>query len=255
MGAICSSCQGTKQSAPVAFAAMTNSEFAGQSFIQKSLANPRSPISVLSFWFGLDIQDSKSKEELQTGSYHKKMEKLWFFGGSEFDDLCKPFSEVVRDAGRKSLVSDENVDWDSVDGKLSQLILCDQFSRNCFRGSDEAFHFDETALELANHLADRFLSDDPDFYGSYSLFLVLAFMHSEQLDDHKTGQKVVKKAEITCPNIDWNQTKWFLKNHTDVIERFGRYPHRNRQYGRETTKEEHEWLASPDIPVWAKSQG
>lgn len=183
------------------------------------------------------------------------MEPFWFFGLEDYDTLCKPFIPVLRDAGKEKLISDKETNWDSIDGKLSQLILCDQLSRNCFRGFDEAFAYDNISLGIANDLAASALSDDTDFYGSYTIFLALAFMHSEDLEDHKLGLQVLEKANVTCPTVEWKTTESFLLSHTEVVERFGRYPHRNNQKGRETTKNEEEWLNSPDMPMWAKSQG
>jgi|AntRauTorckE5430_2_1112549.scaffolds.fasta_scaffold01626_2 uncharacterized protein (DUF924 family) len=231
------------------------SEFAARPFIQRALTSPRSPASVLSFFLGIDFLEAESSKDILNGSFIKDMEPYWFSGIDDFDTLCKHFTPVVRDAGEKSLISDKEIIWDSIDGKLSQLILCDQLSRNCFRGSDEAFAYDHISLEIANDLAASALSDDVDFYGSYTIFLALAFMHSEDLKDHKLGLQVLEKAMVTCPKIDWKYTEGFLLNHTEVIERFGRFPHRNKKKGRDTTKEEEEWLNSPDAPMWAKSQG
>jgi Uncharacterized protein conserved in bacteria len=193
------------------------------------------------------------------------MQPFWFVGNEHFDTLCHSFSNVVRDAGKRELLSKRqdleaptdgvSCGWDSVNGKLSQLILCDQLARNCFRGTDEAFAYDHVALELAKDLATIALSDDSDFYGSYTFFLVLAFMHSEELEDHKMGLLVLEKAKVTCPLVGWDQTEAYLLQHTKVIEKFGRYPHRNKKLNRNTTPQEEEWLRSPDLPSWAKSQG
>jgi uncharacterized protein (DUF924 family) len=238
------------------------SEFASRSFVQRALASPRSPTSVLSFYFGIDMMSDDSKEILKTGSFLKEMQSFWFVGNDQYDDLCKTFSSVVRDAGKKQLTTpntfinkEQDADWDSVNGKLSQLILCDQLARNCFRGTDEAFAYDHVALDIPKDLATVALSDNPHFYGSYAFFLVLVFMHSEDLDDHKLGLQVLEKARAACPNFDWDQTRGYLLEHTRVIEKFGRYPHRNQKLGRSTTQEEEDWLASPNVPRWAKSQG
>lgn len=231
------------------------SEFASRPFIKRALSRPRSPTAVISFYLGIDIQADSSKDSLETGSFLNDMAPFWFMGHEDYDKLCTAFTPVVRDAGEKKLISDKETDWDSVDGKLSQLILCDQLSRNCFRGADEAFKYDDVALELANDLAAMSLADDANFYGSYSFFAIVAFMHSEDLKDHKLAAQVIEKAKVSCPAYEWKRQDEYLLDHTKVVERFGRYPHRNKIKGRETTKEEEEWLNSPDIPAWAKSQG
>jgi uncharacterized protein (DUF924 family) len=231
------------------------SEFASRPYILAALSSPRSPASVLSFYLGIDILADSSKDSLETGSYLNDMAPFWFMGHKEYDKLCTAFAPVVRDAGEKKLISDKETDWDSVDGKLSQLILCDQLSRNCFRGTDEAFKYDNVALEIAKNLAAISLADDANFYGSYSFFPITAFMHSEDLKDHKLAAQVIEKAKVSCPAYEWTLQDEYLLDHTTVVERFGRYPHRNKIKGRDTTKEEEEWLSSPDIPSWAKSQG
>jgi len=232
------------------------SEFASRPYIQRALSSPRSPVSVLSFYLGIDIQaDSSEDTSLETGSFINDMAPFWFFGHEDYDKLCTPFIPVVRDAGEKKLIYDKVTDWNSVDGKLSQLILCDQLSRNCFRGTDEAFQYDDVALEIAKNLSASSVADDANFHGSYSIFLILALMHSEDLKDHQLAAQVIEKAKISCPAFEWKIQDEFLLDHTTVIERFGRYPHRNKKKGRETTKEEEEWLNSPDVPSWAKSQG
>jgi len=79
------------------------------------------------------------------------MQTFWFGGCPEYDELCKSFCPVIRAVGDKEL---PDKFWNtSVDGKMSQLILCDQLSRNCFRGADEAFAYDECSLEIARNLA------------------------------------------------------------------------------------------------------
>mmetsp|Transcript_22213 Transcript_22213/g.32439 ORF Transcript_22213/g.32439 Transcript_22213/m.32439 type:complete len:242 (+) Transcript_22213:29-754(+) len=230
-------------------------EFASRPYIAAALQSPFRPQSVLTFFLGFDVQSPDAGKMLKDGSYVKTMEPFWFSGNTDFDKLCRTFTPLVREAGDKSLKTREDADWESVHGKISQLILLDQLSRNCFRGTEEAFMYDDASVELANELAAIALSDNPDFCGSYTIFLALAFMHSEVLDDHRTGIKCLEKAKETCPTVDWDFTKGFLTQHTKVIEQFGRYPHRNTKMGRTTTKKEEEWLNSPDVPMWAKSQG
>lgn len=241
-------------------------EFASKPFIQKALHHPKSPTSVLSFFLGIDMQNANEesvKKVLQSGSFLNDMAKFWFAGGKDYDALCQRFSDVVRDAGQKNL---NGANWNSVQGKLSQLILCDQLTRNCFRGTNEAFQYDNTSLEIANELAITCLSSSYDtsygdvdvvnfFYPSYSFFLILALMHSESLVDHKTAKQVLDKAKGSkeC-TYDWRFQEGWLKEHTEVIEKFGRYPHRNISKGRETTPTEQAYLTSPDLPGWAKSQ-
>ena len=120
------------------------SEFASKKFVQKACASPFSPKSVLSFFYGVDYFDDKDsdsfKEPLRTGAPMDNMLKLWFEPSDEYDALCREnFAQVVRACGKGELAK-LSPEWnDSVDGLMSQVLLTDQLSRNCFRGSEEAF--------------------------------------------------------------------------------------------------------------------
>ena len=72
---------------------------ASWTFIQRSLTNPASPKSVLSFFFGVDYDSSDYTDKLSEGSQLTKVVPLWFFGESEYDELCEPFRDVVRFIG------------------------------------------------------------------------------------------------------------------------------------------------------------
>ena len=241
-------------------------DFAARSFVRASLAQPSSPTSVLTFFLGIDFGSPQSADTaLKSGAFLVEMTPLWFSGHEDYDKLCqKSFCSLVREAGTKQLKGE----WEStVNGKLAQLILCDQLSRNVFRGTDEAFAYDETSLEVAKLLTSEFIfptSESPSlegtFYPAYSSFLATVFMHSEDIADHELGLNVIDWAVTeTPPNMKedwWDGQAAFLRQHKAVIDRFGRFPHRNSKKGRQNTKEEDEWLADVDaLPSWAKSQG
>jgi hypothetical protein len=83
------------------------SKFASKSFIQRALQNPSSPESVLSFFFGVDYSNQTQVEShIRQGHCLDAMTGLWFGGGPEYDELCKPFRDVVRAAGNKDLPRD-----------------------------------------------------------------------------------------------------------------------------------------------------
>lgn len=188
------------------------------------------------------------------------MQKFWFGGCPEYDELCKPFCSTIRQAGKKELCDD----WwhTTVDGKVSQLILCDQLSRNCFRGNDEAYAYDECSLQIAQSLADAALETTKstdlkgEFYPPYATFVVTAMMHSESLQDHEACLVVLDWAsEKSQLRKWWENQREFELDHKKVIDEFGRYPYRNKKKGRQSTKEELVWLANEDeLPLWAKSQ-
>jgi uncharacterized protein (DUF924 family) len=243
----------------------TLADFSGKNFIQESLRNPSSPTSVLSTMFGVDYHDQQDVGRgMRTGHSVLEMRECWFSGCAAFDELCQPFRDVVRAAGQEKLVGP---DWNSsIDGKVAQLVLCDQLARGIFRGSQEAFEYDEQSLKLARLLCDNLLKDEKtliepltgEFYPPYLVFLQTALMHSESLEDHTQLTDIVDYADIHSPPI---LRDWFLlmrsggEAHTKVVRRFGRYPHRNAAKGRINTREEDAWLADVDnLPGWAKSQ-
>jgi uncharacterized protein (DUF924 family) len=145
-----------------------------------------------------------------------------------------------------------------------QVILCDQLSRNCFRGTDEAYAYDETALLLARRLSNSCILStgedmlDGHFYPAYSTFCITVMMHSEDIKDHENGILIAEWARKEAPqelHFWWDTQIQSLLEHKAVLETFGRYPHRNAKKGRESTPEELEWLANvDDLPGWAKSQ-
>lgn len=272
-------------------------EFANRPFVRAALRNPYQPTSVLSFYlvslniycmyvirsllncllliyvththifFIQGVDYANPGDSLKEGHYINHMNKFWFGGYEEYDKLCQPFVPVIRDCGNK-LLPDEP--WNtSVDGKMSQIILCDQLSRNCFRGTDEAYAYDDTALDIAKFLTatcilgtsstDKSNLVQGEFYPPYATFVVMAMMHSESLDDHEKSLEVLDWAAASASNSSleswWTSQKAFELDHKKVIDRFGRYPHRNKKKGRKSTKEELAWLANEqELPGWAKSQ-
>lgn len=241
------------------------SEFSLRACVQDALGAPNSPASVLSFMFGVDFGCPKDVERnMRTGQSVLDMRRFWFFDVGDLDELSKPFSELVRSAGQGKLVG---YDWNrTVDGKMAQLVLCDQLSRSIFRGSQEAFAYDAQALGLARLLCDSLLAgkgaiEEPlagEFYPPYLVFLQTALMHSECVEDHAQLSDVNDYADRQGPVIlrDWfAMMRTGGEAHTRVVERFGRYPHRNAANGRINTAAEDAWLADVDnLPNWAKSQ-
>jgi len=255
-------------------------ELSSKPFIQRALQSPKQPESVLSFFFGADYFAGGTPESVQDGSCLQQMNHFWFGGGATYDALCQPFAEAVRDAGQRKLPSDSSSSWDTtVQGRVAQMLLTDQLSRNIFRGSDEAFAYEEASLDLARQLAHQALGNttttsaaaaaaaatttkrvDGEFYPPYFFFMVTALMHSEQLPDHEDLclplADYAKSQSSDDLNGWWDFQKSFATEHMQVIQRFDRYPHRNKFKGRESTPEEVEWLADTDkLPDWAKSMG
>lgn len=122
------------------------------------------------------------------------------------------------------------------EGRLAEIIVLDQFSRNMFRDSALAFATDAMSLTLSQEAiacgADQALTP------VQRSFLYMPFMHSESLEIHEVAVELFRKNGIQN-NLD------FEFSHKKIIERFGRYPHRNKILGRKSTAEELEFLRQP----------
>ena len=156
--------------------------------------------------------------------------RAWFNGGEAFDRQC----EALFLAAHLAAARREHEDWlDSAEGALALLLLLDQIPRNVFRGSGHAFASDG----LARHYAERALATGHDaaFEPELRAFCYLPFEHSEALADQ---QRSVALFEV-LGNQTYTQ---YALEHRRVIERFGRFPHRNRALGRINTAEEQAWL-------------
>jgi len=153
-------------------------------------------------------------------------QSLWWAKDEEFDQLIiKRFSSLHAKAIRCELF-----DWrQSAEGRLAEIIVLDQFSRNMFRDSPLSFVYDPLVLALAQEAisvgADKVLSP------VQRSFLYVPFMHSESLKIHDVAMDLYKNNGIQA-NLD------FEIKHLQIIKRFGRYPHRNKVLDRVSTAEE-----------------
>ncbi len=154
----------------------------------------------------------------------------WFNGGEQFDLQCRErFADAHFAAARR-----EYEHWmDSADGALALLVLLDQIPRNIFRGSGHAFATDPLALHYARRMVDAGLDQAVD--AELRAFAYLPFEHSEDLADQRHSVALFD----ALGNEGYAR---YAQAHLDVIERFGRFPHRNRALGRVNTPEEQAWL-------------
>ncbi len=170
------------------------------------------PQEVLSFWFN----------EIKPAQWWKK--------DPEFDQEIKNrFLNIHNKAKKGELYS-----WRSTpEGRLAEVIVLDQFSRNIYRDTPNSFASDALALVLAQEAisvkADHPLND------SMRSFLYMPFMHSESKVIHAVAAALFK----TQGNYN------FELRHKEIIDRFGRYPHRNAILGRISTSDEIEFLQQP----------
>ncbi|MGL5058554.1 MAG: DUF924 family protein [Microcoleus sp.] len=181
---------------------------------------------ILDFWFG-------KPDSPEFGNSQKK----WFEKNLDFDsEVRSRFLQQYELA-----VSDRLNAWqDSPQECLAFIILLDQFSRNMFRGTPQAFAADGRALSAAEKaVKNKF---DREFLPVQRWFIYLPFEHSENLSHQ---QKSVELFSQLGSDADSKMVIDYAKRHLEVIERFGRFPHRNQILGRETTPEEAEFLKQP----------
>lgn len=187
-------------------------------------------LSVFLFWFGEQV-DGFSPQEKQA---------QWFHSTTSFDDAIRQqFGPLVEDA-----LAGELGEWDTEPhGRLALIILLDQFTRNIYRKTEQAFAGDSRALELSR----RSIREYPDGTFSFSerQFLYMPLMHSESLEDQELSITQLKKLKEDVPESHKEAVERSIKyaqDHRDIIEEFGRFPYRNKALGRTNTAEEEHFL-------------
>ncbi|KMN32371.1 membrane protein [Chromobacterium sp. LK1] len=182
--------------------------------------------AILEFWFGGGDD-----------SFLSLPRAAWFKKDEVFDGIIRErFLETWRQARAGELPPDAG---DARRG-LAWLILTDQFPRNLFRGSAEAFATDAQALALARDMVARGL--DRQLPNIARTFVYLPFEHSEALADQDQAIglfETMREDPAMARYID------FAHRHREVIVRFGRFPHRNAALGRADTSAEQAYLAEP----------
>jgi uncharacterized protein (DUF924 family) len=161
---------------------------------------------------------------------------LWFKKEPAFDDeVRRRFEHMHARATAGRLASWQN----TPEGALALLLCLDQFPRNMYRGTPRAFATDAKARAVADWAVDR--GFDLDFKDeSERLFFYLPFEHSEDIDDQHRAVELIRQRCATDPEI-----LRYAILHRDVIEKFGRFPHRNAILGRTSTSAELNFLKKP----------
>ncbi len=171
---------------------------------------------VLRFWF----------EELKP--------EQWFNTDTELDRaITDKFGEVHRSATQGELE-----EWRSTPrGRLAEILVLDQFSRQIYRNSAKAFAWDSMALVLSQEAIRQ--KAHQELSAPKRAFLYMPYMHSESQAIHREAMELFSE-----PGLEYNLD--FEIKHKKIIDRFGRYPHRNEVLGRESTPEEIEFLKNPE---------
>lgn len=189
---------------------------------------------VLDFWFGpLKNREVKSNDK----------NALWFGGNVAFDqEIRDRFEDLVLKASKRELDF-----WKKKPrGRLALLILLDQFPRNIYRKSPQAFAFDAIAQELA--LEGLAQGDDLKLLPIERVFFYLPLEHAENLQLQELS---VTQFETLASNYPESQDQYhdyaeYARRHHAIIARFGRFPHRNTILGRTSTHEEVAFLKEPN---------
>ena len=158
----------------------------------------------------------------------------WFKKDSTFDDYLRlRFGGAVR----RALNGDLDL-WSKTDeGCLALILLLDQFTRNIYRGNPKAYSGDEMALALSFHSVKHGFIKHPNEV--YRRFMLMPMMHSEDF--------CVQKSSLVLFYEHTNrETHSYAKKHFDIIDKFGRFPHRNSILGRPSSVEEEEFLTGPN---------
>jgi len=190
--------------------------------------------AILQFWFG----ELGGEEDFPAAKA-----ALWFTASDPTDEAIRTnFFSDWKLAAEGKLVA-----WGKEPhSALALMILLDQFSRNLFRGTSQAFVQDEKARDLAERCIETGM--DLKLFPVQAGFLYLPFEHSERLVDQERSvvcfEALVSRAPVAlefpmCNALD------YAKQHFDIINRFGRFPHRNLVLGRESTPEEKQFLKEP----------
>jgi uncharacterized protein (DUF924 family) len=176
---------------------------------------PADAAEVIDFWFGTLTP------------------KQWWARDPELDrTIAGRFGSLLERAARCELHT-----WRRTPhGRLAEVIVLDQFPRNIHRDTPKAFAFDPLALALAQETVAR--GDDAALMPIERVFLYLPYMHSESATIQELSVKLYQRNGL-ADNLD------FAHRHKAIIDRFGRYPHRNESLGRCSTPEELAFLQEP----------
>lgn len=192
--------------------------------------------SIREFWFG--------RLPLSADGLNRRI-RFWFGGAaSELGQLRDEhmrarFGELLEQAASGELAS-----WaDGPRRRLSLILLLDQFPRNMFRGSARAFAYDAQALALTLSGMQSAADAALDVVERMFFYMPLQHAESREVQDESVAayRRLLAEApqELRGPFAGASRS---AENHRTIIERFGRFPHRNRVLGRETTPAEEEWL-------------
>lgn len=192
--------------------------------------------AVLTFWFGTLRPD---------GTVEEATAARWWRKDPAFDaEIRERFGTLVE---RAAAAGDLDAWRDTPRGAVALVVLLDQFSRNIYRDTAAAFANDPRALEVARHAFD--VGHDRALPAAYRYILLMPFMHTETRDGQRDSvarwRAAAEQADSPAERRLFEAGLDFAIRHAEIVERFGRYPHRNAILGRDTTPEEADFLTRP----------
>ena len=187
---------------------------------------PSEADEVLDFWFGREDEPG-----------YGEFRDAWFRKDAGFDqEVRERFGSLYERAAAGELDG-----WRGDARSCLALVIClDQFPRNMFRGDGRTHATDAKAVETARYAVERALDRElPPFQ---RMFVYMPFMHSENLEDQRRSIELFGRLAEKPGAPDVTS---YAVGHMEIVERFGRFPHRNAILGRETTPKEAEFLEKP----------
>lgn len=187
---------------------------------------------ILSFWF--------KEQELTAPQIDGRMD-TWFGEDPLFDhDITKEFSDVIDDASAGRLDH-----WaHQPRGRLALILVLDQFRRNIYRNTAQAYEKDKAALKLC--VEGAMAKKDKGLAPIYRVFFYMPLQHAESRKIQAKSREIFRRlAEAVSPTYKetFETIAQFADLHADIIERYGRFPHRNKLLNRKNSAEEEQYLA------------
>jgi uncharacterized protein (DUF924 family) len=188
------------------------------------------PLDVLDHWLG---------ERSETPPDPARIER-WFVEDPAVDaEIRRRFESLVEAA-----LADGLHEWErDPSERVALIVLLDQFPRNLYRGDARSFAGDARALRLTRGFSSEEMAT---LHPLERYFVLLPWMHSEDLGDQRVGERAYAEAAATVAEPFrslFEGSREFAARHRELIERFGRFPHRNEMLGRISTPEEAAFLA------------
>lgn len=187
--------------------------------------------AVLSFWFGNSTGQSPEAE----------LRRRWFKKSDDFDrEIREGFGNLHR-----ALMAGQYAEWtETALGSLARVLVLDQFSRNIFRNEPGAFASDALALATTDHVLES--GSLTELSPDGQCFVLMPLMHAEdRARQIQSVEQFTALAERAPEQPGLKSNVDYARRHQEIVDRFGRYPHRNAILGRSSTPEETEFLTQP----------